>query len=433
MIERKLIGVILLVIGIILTSGCLKQLEITEESKKNLSITPVHGTPDALKEKAMEKLSHVRVVSLYERVTDRVDNRSVDDVINLLKETKTDLIFRGWWRWFPPPESQNTVFPPGYPSDYVKIQVSRGYTYQQFRETSSKIKKEIPDIIFIGAIPAERINFLEENPINGKTYKKEEVEKMKFDPNKWGVGVTQQIVQQHFQSGATSPGGYFPDITNPEFQELLLSWAKKQIDYGADGIWIDMLFTQPRILMGITKDPNHPAVKDSYEAASKIVDEIHNYGYSKGKYIYVGSWNDSVDFPYPPPNLDFITATPSSEEIYSMKLDENKWDIMVMKIREKLVDIPIFTFIDWATADNAPMATFSQKLTPEKQRDFLRIADQFFEKKGINFIYPVHGGWMSDNAKILSVGKDKVYDSLVPEFNTYETIKELAQNKSKLK
>ena len=32
---------------------------------------------------------------------------------------------------------------------------------------------------------------------------------------------------------------YFPGITNPEFQELRLSWAKKQIDCGADGVWID--------------------------------------------------------------------------------------------------------------------------------------------------------------------------------------------------
>jgi len=29
---------------------------------------------------------------------------------------------------------------------------------------------------------------------------------------------------------------YFPDITNPTFQDLLLSWAKKQIDCGADGV-----------------------------------------------------------------------------------------------------------------------------------------------------------------------------------------------------
>ena len=33
------------------------------------------------------------------------------------------------------------------------------------------------------------------------------------------------------------------------------------------------------------------------------------------------------------------------------------------------------------------------------------------------------------NAKVLSFGKFKVYDALAPEFETYETIKELAQKK----
>jgi hypothetical protein len=49
-----------------------------------------------------------------------------------------------------------------------------------------------------------------------------------------------------------------------------------------------------------------------------------------------------------------------------------------------------------------------------------------FSKKRIIFVYPVHGGWMGDKAEIRSYGKSRVYDSLAPEFQTYETIKELA-------
>jgi len=48
----------------------------------------------------------------------------------------------------------------------------------------------------------------------------------------------------------------------------------------------------------------------------------------------------------------------------------------------------------------------------------------------ITFVYPLHGGWMGTNAKILTFGKFKVYDALVPEFETYETIKNLAKNKT---
>jgi len=68
-------------------------------------------------------------------------------------------------------------------------------------------------------------------------------------------------------------------------------------------------------------------------------------------------------------------------------------------------------------------------LSKEEQREFLKIADEFFSRKGIIFVYPVHGGFMGQDAKILSFGKLKTYDSLAPEFETYETIKELAQSK----
>lgn len=50
------------------------------------------------------------------------------------------------------------------------------------------------------------------------------------------------------------------------------------------------------------------------------------------------------------------------------------------------------------------------------------------------FIYPVHGGNMGGNSKVRSFGMDneygRVYDSLAPEFDTYETIKELANKKA---
>ncbi|RLG67197.1 MAG: hypothetical protein DRO11_10415, partial [Methanobacteriota archaeon] len=210
-----------------------------------------------------------------------------------------------------------------------------------------------------------------------------------------------------------------------------MSWAKKQIDCGADAIWIDMLFSQAGRLLRITKDPNHPAVRESFEAASEMVDKIHEYGLSKGRYIYVGTWDQPIiSMPYSPPDLDFVTLAniPSSREVYLMELDEGKCDERIEKIREKLGDVYILAFMDFGFP-NSPVEIFSQNLTPEKQREFLRIADEFFSKKGIIFIYPVHGGFMGWNPKILSFGKFNVYDSLAPEFDTYETIKELAQKK----
>lgn len=379
--------------------------------------------PETLKEEAIKRLSRVKIASLYQRVTDGTEGRNIDDVITILKGTKTDFIFRGWWRWRPCPESPETA-----PDRALKL----GYTYQHLREAVAKIKEEMPDVLFCGSIPTQRIDIENlRNPITDKVYGNDETWDMALGPTKWGIvdiDYSKEEIQQHFQNGATGAGGYFPDITNPDFQELFLSWAKKQIDSGADAIWIDMLFSQARMFEKITGDPYHPAVKESYEAASKVVDEIHKYGESKGKYIYVGTWWNFVELPYPPPNVDFVTVSPSSQEIMQKNLDEEKWEDITIEIREKLGDIPIFAFIDWAD-NNAPTAVFSQKLSKEEQREMLKEMDVFFQGKGVVLIYPIHGGALGKDAKIPSFGEYYKYDSLAPEFGTYDTIKELAQSK----
>ncbi len=76
---------------------------------------------------------------------------------------------------------------------------------------------------------------------------------------------------------------------------------------------------------------------------------------------------------------------------------------------------------------------FSQELSREEAREFLRKADEFFSEKGIIFIFPVHGGDMGRlgvEVKKLSYGRFNWYDSIAPEFQTFETIKELALKKT---
>lgn len=373
-------------------------------------------------------LSRVTVSSVYERVNDgKIVGRSVDDVIYLLKETETNFIFRGWWVWEPCANSCSEVPPEvTYPYDCELI----GYSYEHLKDAISEIKEEMPDVIFCGAIPAQRINFIEINPITGKVYNQQETNGMALDPAKWGItSITKEELQKAYQERGGKKS-YFPDLTNPNFQALFLSRAEKQIDCGADAIWIDGLYGQARIFEKITQDSEHPAVKESFGAASKMVNEIHNYGNTKhNKHIYVGTWAYFLELPYTPPDLDFVTLTPSSREVTQKKMNNKKWDNTINAIREKLGDIKIFVFIDWGPGD-APMAIFSQKLSPDEQKEFLRTADAFFQSKGIDFIYPIHGGYMGSKATRLSGGQFRIYDSLAPEFHTYETIKNLAQNKS---
>ena len=59
-------------------------------------------------------LSEVKVATLYEKVTDRelIGGRSLNETINVIKQTNTDLIFRGFWIWNGPvPESSENISP----------------------------------------------------------------------------------------------------------------------------------------------------------------------------------------------------------------------------------------------------------------------------------------------------------------------------------
>ena len=96
---------------------------------------------------------------------------------------------------------------------------------------------------------------------------------------------------------------------------------------------------------------------------------------------------------------------------------------------------------------NSPAHVFSQKLSPEEQKEFLRYLDSFLRKNNVLFSYPVFGlymgPWEKGEEKILSwedicwetlTGEKgcgfSFYDSLAPEFQTYETIAELAENRT---
>jgi len=395
---------------------------------KKVATIHMWGKPiEILEIKPIEKmpnLSQIKVAILYERITDGIYHpskiRTYKDLVKILKETNPDLVFRIWWRWTPTPES--------LPSNTSIYQA--GHTYQQLEETLRKLKKDLPKIKYwFGAIPTQRVNFKERDPITGKIYSQKETWRMALDPQKWGINFSKERLQRLAQKRGTGRYGYFPDVTNEEFQKLYLSWAKRQIDAGVNGLFLDMLFAQPRILAGITKNPNHKAVKESLEAIDHLIREIRKYGYKKGKYIYLCSFATFTDLPDYKPDLDFVLISPTIEEVRNLTLDEKRWDEIVSKIKERLPKAKILAMIDWAGTTNTPLGVFSQELSKKEQGEFLKIADEFFSKKGIIFVYPVHGGFMGQDAKILSFGKLKTYDSLAPEFETYETIKELTQKR----
>ena len=430
---------------------------------KSHVLTSRFETYEKMMKESKEKLLSTKVVCWYQSITDyKAFNRTIDDVITHLKETNTDFIFRAFWKYKVIPETCSEL-----PLNQRKICEKAGYSYENFKKSISEIKKEIPSIIISAGIPTERIDVNEYNPITGKKYTKTELWEMALDPAKWNIinpKTGKPLTKEEFQfnrgkllgffpSDWTSPSdynwreayAYYPDITNLEFQKLQLSWAKKMIDSGADAIWIDMLFAQARMFYELTKDPYHPAVKEAYEAALKQIDEIHKYAKEKGKYVYVGGWTNFLEIrdgkgnpAYPMPDFDFVVNMIWEEEVKNKNLSEERWDIFFAKIKKYLGNNTlILVFMDEAAVrwQDQPLGIFSQYLNKTEQAKFLETADSFFSRKReefklpITFVYPLHGGWIGTNAEVLSFGKFKVYDSLAPEFETYETIKELAQKK----
>lgn len=410
--------------------------------------------PDEVKVKARERLSCIRVVISYTTITDgKLFNRSYDDIVNILKEVKTDFIFNAFHCWYTCPEHCEDIAkaPEGCIGNknvqelILKCQ-EHGYSYAEFQNAVTKIKAEIPDVIIGVALPIEFLNKCSRNSLTGIYFLKDKTWEMALDPSKWGITDAngRLITRERFQCNwakrhewtETCEGYdpkeqmpfYFPDITNSAFQELYLSHAKRLIDAGADAIWIDMLYKPAKLLARLSEDPRHQSVKESFEAASRIVDEIHMYGISKGKWVYVGTWGQIEDTPFPPADLDFVTLTIPPDEILSMRLDESAWDEKLNAVRKHHPGARIFIFFDYGYP-NSPAEVFSQRLTQEEQREFLRMADEFFAKKNVTLIYPVHGPFMGENIEVLSFGKFRAYDSLAPEFKTYETIKELARTR----
>jgi len=122
---------------------------------KKIATNQIWGKPiEILEIKLIEvqDLSQIRVAVQYRYVTDgEVINRSLNEVIKILKETKADFIFQGWMTQEPCPDKC---------SDYLSLQEREkcnlfGYSYEHLKKAISKIKKELPDIIFCGGTQAE--------------------------------------------------------------------------------------------------------------------------------------------------------------------------------------------------------------------------------------------------------------------------------------
>ncbi len=395
------------------------------------------------------RIASARVGVLFQRLSDGMVLARGDDVPSILAGLHTDVVFRAWFSWWPcPPDCEG--LPPGWREDCA----SEGYSYRHLADAIAAIRAVRPGIVVIGAIPAQELPRTTFVPGTFDLLDYPETWDMALDPGKWGLPLSKKQFQCYYGRSESWVEGdcatadawydparvpaYFPDLTDPRVQALLRGKARAQIEAGADAIWVDLLVAQARLMYritcgtdGTTCDPAHPAVLESYAAARDLVEGIRADAAALGRDVAVGSWGSEMILDVmttePPPPLDFVTATPSAEEVLAGNLDPSRWDEWLASVRATYGDVPVIAFIDWASTSDTPLGVFSQVLSPAEQREFLRRADAFFAARGILFAYPVHGGYMGNDATVLSHGRWFTYDSMAPEFDTYGTIQELAR------
>ena len=111
----------------------------------------VSTIPEEVRREALDRLAEVKVAIHYRYITDgKVINRTIDDVIRIFKETRADFVFQAWITQSPCPDKCSDL-----PLDEAWKYEMRGYSYEHLKNTISKIKEELPDIILCGGTQAE--------------------------------------------------------------------------------------------------------------------------------------------------------------------------------------------------------------------------------------------------------------------------------------
>lgn len=373
----------------------------------------------------------------YRYVTDGTKNRNINDVTTILKEINSKFIFQGWF----------TEYQPLLDECAPLCIINPGYDYKHLINAVSSIKSSLPSVTFCGGIQYEFLYPKTVDPFSKKILSQDDTWEMALDLTKWDIPITRYEVQCLFAKklkwtkstcSCTETGcidydpkeqmrAFLPDITNKDYYTLLLNLIKKQFDCGVDMIWVDGLFAQADFINGIgilhpeiNQERIKEARKQSYNASMQLVTDIHNYGRT------IISWDRWIYKELGIPSFDAIMTTPSYTEVSTMTLNDKSWEDRLTEIKSKWPITPVYARIDYGEHSQTPLGALSQVLTITQANQFLHDADQFFKDRDIRFIYPVHGGYMGADVTKLSWGTSRIYDSMAPEFQTYNTIKELS-------
>jgi len=383
----------------------------------------------------------------YQRLNDAVNlegdaQRSVEEVAEILKELNADFVMQGVTRYKPCVDTCSRW-------DSLKKQEKckkQQYAYDLMAEAVDIVKSETGAMI--GGATCIEFFWAEQwdSEIEfNKWLTRDDTWELALDPSSFGLSVTKEEFHMwyyKYKTGEdiTDPKNelsyYIFDPTLSDVQNIYADILEAQINCGIDFFWWDILLYPVIALLDFGVPPEHTAIQEVYKGCKKIA------SFTKKKVKHL-AWGFSrlesecgLFSKYGAVSLDYCLSMISGKEVKNMKMNDDEWDAIQQHIHNIYGDVPHFARLDFASG-RTPMYIFAEELTVEEANKFLTIAEDFFQKRGILFILPVHGGNPCDPTQIaqgkcpnLAYGQYNWYDSLAPEFDTYETIKSIALNRT---
>ena len=394
----------------------------------------------------MEKMTIENPVH-YQRLNDAVNlegdaQRSVEEVAQILKELNADFVMQGVFRYSPCADTCSRWDTKREQEKCKKWQ----YAYDLMAEAVDIVKSEV-GVKVGGGTPIEFFwaeQWDSEIEFN-KWLTRDEVWKYALDPSSFGLSISKKDFQKWFWKRFSGEDVadpkkemdfYLFDPTLSDVQNLLADILEAQINCGIDAFWWDMLLLPVTALLEYGISVEHTAIQEVFKGCKSIA------SFTKKKVTHIG-WSYykleedyGVFTKYGKLPLDACVDLISSREVTFMSMSNARWNKIQQHVREIYGDITHFARLDYGSGRTG-LYVFAEELTVEEANEFLTIAENFFQQRGVLFILPVHGGNPCDSSQIsqglcpkLAYGQYNWYDSLAPEFDTYDTIKSIALNRT---
>jgi hypothetical protein len=328
-------------------------------------------------------------------------NRTLTDIIAMLKETHTKILFRSFFT---------------RPGRLWRSTDGRRTELEEYGEAIRRIKDAIPGMHMMGGISCRLIRPGPQDllwPGNGSAVTEEQYRRM--------IWILPNGTIPSAGTEGAAPLYLNLDIMKPEARDFIVEWTKLQVDAGVDSVYFD----EPEVVamrkksLGLLTD-----VSDYYIYWKDIVERVK--GYAKNQYgrellvtansNRVAKSGEVTKTPPPWPFQDFLHVSFREEDFTTLSIQDD-WTSYKRLVRDTYDhDIPILAFLDFGFGSTSPLPRLA-RLSVMNQIQMLRRLNQSCKENGVVFVYPMHGGyvWLDNMMK---------YDCIAA--GTYDAIRELA-------